>query len=294
MSELTAELVAEVVAACQAGAEETAGALGRSLDATFTVTVGEAGTFAADAAPDGFAGPGLAMLMKFGDAGLVAVLPEASGLLPSWYRSPDPTGESRLSTLAQELSMLLVPETLMADDFRAAGVDNLGEALERGGIAADAPLVPLTLTWGNQTGQLTVLWPLAAADEFFPAQPEMPETTQTASEQAPNPHDMLPLTHRPASYAGLPHYCRTLLKIRVPVRVILAAKREKLTDVIEMAPGTIIKFDKPCDEPLHLYVGDQRVAEGEAVKVGDKFGLRLGSMLLPPEQFNKVRRQEAG
>ena len=82
MSELTPEFAAEVVAACQAGAEEAAGALSRSLDAEFTLSVGEASSYRPDTAPEGFDGAGLAVLMKFGDVGVTALLPEASGLLP--------------------------------------------------------------------------------------------------------------------------------------------------------------------------------------------------------------------
>ena len=80
-----------------------------------------------------------------------------------------------------------------------------------------------------------------------------------------------------------------MLKIRVPVSVGLATKRESVHDVVELAPGTIIKFSKSCEEPLNLYVGDQKVAEGEAVKVGDKFGFRVTAMTLPEEHFLKVR-----
>lgn len=94
----------------------------------------------------------------------------------------------------------------------------------------------------------------------------------------------------PTSFAELPNYTRSLLKIRVPVRVVLARKKESLIDVVELAPGTIIKFDKPCDEMLHLFVGNQQVAEGEAVKVGDKFGFRTTTMTLPREHFCKVRK----
>jgi hypothetical protein len=45
---------------------------------------------------------------------------------------------------------------------------------------------------------------------------------------------------------------------------------------------------------LHLYVGDQQVAEGEAVKVGDKFGFRVTNMTLPGEHFLKIRSNRAG
>ena len=83
----------------------------------------------------------------------------------------------------------------------------------------------------------------------------------------------------PADVSGgpltdLPVYARGLLKIRVPVRVTLAAQRKSIQEIIELGPGSIVKFDKTCDEPLELSVGDRPIATGEVVKVGDKFGLR--------------------
>ena len=43
-----------------------------------------------------------------------------------------------------------------------------------------------------------------------------------------------------------------------------------------------------------MVVGGNAVAEGEAVKVGDKFGFRITSMLMPQEHFVKVKRPQAG
>jgi hypothetical protein len=43
-----------------------------------------------------------------------------------------------------------------------------------------------------------------------------------------------------------------------------------------------------------MVVGGQLVAEGEAVKIGDKFGFRITSMLPPREHFVKAKRPKAG
>jgi len=92
-------------------------------------------------------------------------------------------------------------------------------------------------------------------------------------------------------FQRLPSYSRSLLKIRVPVSVTLATTKLSIGDIVEMVPGTILQFEKMCDETLSLEVGGHRVAEGETVKVGDKFGLRLTAMILPAERFLPVRGQ---
>ena len=58
----------------------------------------------------------------------------------------------------------------------------------------------------------------------------------------------------------------------MPVRVTLASQRKSIQEIIELGPGSIVKFDKTCDEPLELCIGDRPIAQGEVVKVGDKFG----------------------
>ena len=77
----------------------------------------------------------------------------------------------------------------------------------------------------------------------------------------------------------LPTYARGLMRIRVPVQVMLASQRKSIQEIIELGPGSIVKFDKTCDEPLELRVGDRAVATGEVVKVGDKFGLKISGLL---------------
>lgn len=87
----------------------------------------------------------------------------------------------------------------------------------------------------------------------------------------------------------LPRYSRSLLKIRIPVVVTLAQKRLPLGRILEWGPGALIQFDKSCEELLELSAGGHPIAMGEAVKVGDKFGLRITSMMLPGERFQPVR-----
>ena len=94
----------------------------------------------------------------------------------------------------------------------------------------------------------------------------------------------------PASLEALPPYSKSLLKIRVPVIATLAAKKQPVSDVLQLGPGVIIQFTKPCEEMLDLEVNNRVVAVGEAVKVGDKFGLRITSVELPEERFDSIAK----
>ena len=319
MSELSAAIVNEVVAACQAGLGETVEALGRALDAKFTAEVGAATPL--DLAAPELAGPALAVLMSVGGTSAIAVLPEAGGLLPAWVAAPDPTGVSKLTTLAQELSMLVLPESLMADDFRAARIDAAGAALARSSPAADAQSVAIRLkTEDGREGVLQVVFPLAEGVKVFepavsasagPAAPQQAAPQLDLGPQldlAPKAKPIEKPTEKPAGVlrgdaarqavvaeekrrtqlGDLPNYAKSLLKIKVPVMVTLARKKQPLGRIVEIGPGTILQFSKSCDQPLDLEVNGEHIGSGEAVKVGDKFGLRVSAMKLPDERFKKI------
>lgn len=94
--------------------------------------------------------------------------------------------------------------------------------------------------------------------------------------------------------AQLPSYTRSLLKVRLPMSVNLASCKRKVNQVLKLGHGSIIEFEKGYDLPLELEVGGVVIALGEAVKVGEKFGLRITSIKLPDERFKtleQIRRE---
>ena len=74
----------------------------------------------------------------------------------------------------------------------------------------------------------------------------------------------------------------------VPVSVNLASKQSTFDEVVKLGPGSIISFDKSCDGLLEVAAADRPIAEGEAVKVGEKFGVRIKQMILPQEKFRPM------
>lgn len=76
-------------------------------------------------------------------------------------------------------------------------------------------------------------------------------------------------------------YSKAVLAIPTEVSVTLARKKCSLDRIIELAPGAMVTFDAHCDEPLILEAGGKAIAYGEAVKIGDKFGLRIREVFQP-------------
>lgn len=287
---LTTDIAAEVLAACNAGAVEASAALSRALDGQWTLTPGAIETL--NVAP--MRGAGLVVVLKVGAEAAIVAIPEATGALPAWYAAPDATGVSKLATLAQELGMLLLPESCMPEDFAAFRVSDLAAAVQRAQPAATSSALSLTLS-GNTTGTAWLIWPLMQPADLADPAPAASATTAAPTPAAPKPAARPTLRVNADSLdeaiPALPNYTRSLLKIRVPIVVTLAKSQQPLSRIVELAPGSIIPFDKSCEDTLSLEVNNREVAIGEAVKVGDKFGLRIISMTLPPERFVSLKGQ---
>jgi len=71
---------------------------------------------------------------------------------------------------------------------------------------------------------------------------------------------------------------RSLRTIPVTVSVRIAEKTFECDSLLNLAPGSLLTFNKSCDELLDLYVNNRHYARGEAVKVGEKFGLRISQL----------------
>lgn len=304
VAELTPELAHQIAAALAENAEEATGAIGRAFEGDYVLKAGEAAP-RGDAKPSG---PGIAFAFKFGDEAMLVLMTAGGGLVPEWTRAPDATGESKLSTLSQELSMLLVPDSLMADSFEAAWVEDLGAAVERSEAAAEATRLPIEVAKGEDLGELSMIWPVASPDAALKdgSSTTAPAAADRTSEPAPTDDAEPPSQPEPGAedeksqstvlrwnrplrdFRDLPPNTRSALQVQVAFSVNLAGKKMKLKDIIELGPGSIVTFDKGCDDVLEVTVGDRPVATGEAVKVGERFGVRVKDMILPEEHFRPM------
>ncbi len=68
---------------------------------------------------------------------------------------------------------------------------------------------------------------------------------------------------------------KRILRLHVPMIVKLAERKLTLNEVLRLGVGAIIEFSKSNEEPLELLVNNKSIAVGEAVKVGENFGLKI-------------------
>ena len=157
-------------------------------------------------------------------------------------------------------------------------------------------LLPLELKQAEGTRATAhLIWPAVSPDAVIgqqaaEASPASGPQRPSLAEPRSHPRPGLPPQPGHTSAQNLPNYTRSLLRIKLPLVVTLARKCEPVGRIVQLGPGSIIQFEKSCEQMLHLEVGGLSIATGEAVKVGDKFGLRVKSMVLPEERFAPVRK----
>lgn len=295
MSKLTSQRAPDILSVCLSNASKAADALSRAFDVQVALEPAGAHALSFEEPPPSLAGPALALAWQTPEGGVLALINEGEGILPRWYSEPDVPGAAKLATLAQELGLLLLPESLSPTTFSAKHVVNAIESLRGGVIGDDIGHIEFIAQSGHHRASLHLVWPVASIEGVFAPQgppPGIPPgRVPLSAARSSGAYDRSEAAARRGRNLGLdalPQYSRSLLKVRLPVRVVLARQRQRVENVVDLAPGAILQFDKPCDDLLELEVGGQSVAEGEAVKVGDKFGFRVSSILLPSERFRKV------
>lgn len=87
----------------------------------------------------------------------------------------------------------------------------------------------------------------------------------------------MPVLHAQANPAAsaVPGEIKRILRMHVPMIVKLAERKLTLAEVLRLGPGAIIEFSKANEEPLELMVNNKPIGLGEAVKVGENFGLKI-------------------
>lgn len=69
-----------------------------------------------------------------------------------------------------------------------------------------------------------------------------------------------------------------LMDLELPISVELGRKSMLVQDILELKPGTVIELKKILDEPVDIYVDNKKFAEGEVVKIKQKFGVRITAL----------------
>jgi len=124
------------------------------------------------------------------------------------------------------------------------------------------------------------------------ATPEEMEQEQSNTLNPEETAELLQETAPPvAQRSGFEDYHRELeFLYDVPLQVSVEVGRARilLKDLLQMGEGYVVELDKLAGEPLDLYVNARLIARGEAVKVGDKFGIKLTEVVSQSDRVENL------
>jgi flagellar motor switch protein FliN/FliY len=90
--------------------------------------------------------------------------------------------------------------------------------------------------------------------------------------------------------AGLGNAPRSLdsldfvMDVPVEVSVEIGRKKMRIAEILRVGTGSVLELHKAAGEPLDIYVNNRVVARGEAVVVGDHYGVRLTEVLITDDR----------
>jgi flagellar motor switch protein FliN/FliY len=70
-----------------------------------------------------------------------------------------------------------------------------------------------------------------------------------------------------------------LLDLSLPVSIELGRTKMTVQEILRLGRGSVIQLDRLAGEPIDIYVGDRRFAEGEVVVIDEHFGIRITRVL---------------
>ena len=298
MAQFTAEQIEQILAACAAHVSDFGDTFRTSLDCALRLTAGETKPYSLDALA-AFEEPGLAVSLVVGEQGIVLLVPDSLSL-PAWCGQPNISENNRLQSFAHEVSLQFLPEDLPADRAFATYAANLKEFAEQTHFDATARLLELS-AFGAEAAEsdtpianIAVILPgnldLATIDEAINAQAAAAAMESEAPEAGAFPDEELEampdsVSSNGTSHAGispdtglsLEQALRALRIMNVPVTVSvrLAQRKMPLGQIAALVPGALVPFNKSCEDLLDLFVNNYRYCQGEAIKIGENFGLKI-------------------
>ena len=79
-----------------------------------------------------------------------------------------------------------------------------------------------------------------------------------------------------------------ILEIPLTIHVELGRKRVRIRELLELGAGSVLTLAAQAGAPLSIYANKTLIAEGEAVVVGERYGVRVTDIVSPAERVKRL------
>jgi flagellar motor switch protein FliN/FliY len=70
-----------------------------------------------------------------------------------------------------------------------------------------------------------------------------------------------------------------LLEMNVPITVVIGRMEIPIRQLLQLRQGSVLKLEKPIDEPVDLYINESRFATGSVVVVDGCFAVKVKQII---------------
>lgn len=286
MSVLAIDRAAEFVSHLGGRLESLAESLSLCFDSPYRFALGESNRYDQANLPADFAGAGLAALFEI-DGEACAILVPESLPLPDWFPSPSESQTARLETLVTEWGLNLFPDDQEPTRTAARRVSELMKFTQACGPADGATFLTVSVSdsAGQSHGRMLLVWPLVEAQ--FPSDVQPAASPPEKNEIPPEPEESEAGELDWAPAVPVDPLAR-LRKLPVQVSVRLAEKKITVSQLLTVTSGSLLTFNRSCEDLLDLYVNNAIYCRGEAVKIGENFGLKINQVGAAQETVPKI------
>jgi flagellar motor switch protein FliN len=72
-----------------------------------------------------------------------------------------------------------------------------------------------------------------------------------------------------------------LRDVEVEITLEIGRRRMRIADLLKLSPGQTLELTKAAGEPLEIFVNGRLLGRGEAVVLGDRYGVRITELATP-------------
>jgi flagellar motor switch protein FliN/FliY len=81
---------------------------------------------------------------------------------------------------------------------------------------------------------------------------------------------------------------KVLENIEVELTVEVGRAEITIRDLLRLNEGSVIELDRLAGDPLDILVNGTKIARGEVVMIGERFGVRFGEVVDPEKRIESV------
>ena len=81
---------------------------------------------------------------------------------------------------------------------------------------------------------------------------------------------------------------KVLENIDVNLTVEVGRTEITIRELLRLNEGSVVELDRLAGDPLDIMVNNTKIAKGEVVMVGERFGVRFGEIVDPEKRMERI------